>query len=100
MNDVWRFRFVYDALGDCCCDVERDPNGSYVDYNDYAKLEAELAELNSTVQLSEWQKMEADNKSLREAMTGWEGYAHKQGEYVDDIGEYFAALLEVSDAPR
>ena len=42
----------------------------------------------------------AELQALREAMTGWEGYAHKQGEYVDDIGEYFAALLEKNDATR
>lgn len=31
-------------------------------------------------------------KKLRDTITGWSGYGWKNGEYIDDLEEYFAEI--------
>ena len=44
-------------------------------------------------------------KKLRDAITGWSGYGWKNGEYIDDLEEYFAEInrdflaLDVKEKP-
>ena len=35
--------------------------------------------------------------AYKEVTTGWDGYAWKNGEYIDDIQEYFDSKLEETD---
>jgi hypothetical protein len=42
-TEVQRFAFEYDLLSDCYCAVAPDPQGRFVDYADYERLEKELS---------------------------------------------------------
>ena len=44
-------------------------------------------------------ELEAKLEALREAISGWEGYAWKNRQYIDDVGEYFAKLKELQPQP-
>ena len=50
---IQRHRFYRDSMvGDCNCDVEKDADGCYVEYEDHittvAELKAKIAELEAT----------------------------------------------------
>lgn len=43
-NMVKRYKLFVDSMADCFCEIDHHHDGGYVDYDDYAKLEHELAE--------------------------------------------------------
>lgn len=59
MSGVPRFRMNYDYMGNgedsCCCDVEEDKNGQYVEYSSYMSLLREYAEFKQEV-IHGWSK--------------------------------------------
>ena len=53
MRGVQRFTMHYDYMGDgadsCCCDVEEDTDGLYVEYSSYMSLLCEYSEFQQEV---------------------------------------------------
>lgn len=46
------------------------------------------------LQAEELEKLQKQNEALIKAMKGWGSYAWKNGEYIDDIQEYFDEVLK------
>ena len=50
MGDVLRYKFFLDTMADCYCDLERDPDGDWVGFNEYEQLESELKAAQATIE--------------------------------------------------
>lgn len=78
----------------------QDKNGRWMEYSDYAKLEAELNRERAAYRELHRTTVDAveENQRLRDAISGeWEGYGWKDGEYIDDLKEYFEEALKEVD---
>jgi len=63
-------------------------------YNGEQMEAADAADL----MLADLYSLREENKKLHKAMTGWDSFAWKDGEYIDEIQEYFDGILKGEDS--
>ena len=71
---VERYKFYMDEEADCFCEIDTSPDGNYVRYTDYQKLEAQLVEARAESKMGNIPYREAIQlKQALESISNYEG---------------------------